>query len=214
MDLDVTAGLRPGYFGAIFTGPLFVENRYTDWHRYWPHHTLRNLWMLSKYIDPVRLRMELLNNTRRTELYENDPLAPVVYDPAYLFASVMFASPLGWFEVSNLPEKYVASIAPIVKVWREHREAIHTGQILPIGEAPSGASWTGFASNAKNGNVYAVVFRELTNRNKAMLDVPFVSGNEYIKLLGGTGDVAAMDGKIEVTLEKPLSYIFIKLSSA
>jgi alpha-galactosidase len=35
-DTDVTAETRQGYFGMMGTGPLFVENRYTDWHRYWP----------------------------------------------------------------------------------------------------------------------------------------------------------------------------------
>ncbi len=33
-DLDVTAEIRPGYFGAMNVGPLFVENRYTDRHSY------------------------------------------------------------------------------------------------------------------------------------------------------------------------------------
>ena len=31
-DLDITAGVRPGYFGAMGVGPLFVENRYTDFY--------------------------------------------------------------------------------------------------------------------------------------------------------------------------------------
>ena len=34
LDLDVTAETRQGYFGNIAAGPLFVENRYTDVHRY------------------------------------------------------------------------------------------------------------------------------------------------------------------------------------
>ena len=43
-DLDVTAEIRPGYFGVPDVGPIFIENRYTDFHRYWPHQgTLRNL---------------------------------------------------------------------------------------------------------------------------------------------------------------------------
>ena len=80
-DLDVTAQTRPGYFGAMEAGPLFVENRYTDWHRYWPHQTLRNLWKLSRWVDPRRLRMEWLNHTRNTEKYANDPLAPAAWSP-------------------------------------------------------------------------------------------------------------------------------------
>ena len=44
IDLDVTAEIRPGYFGLMDAGTIFVENRYPTRHRYWPHHTLRNFW--------------------------------------------------------------------------------------------------------------------------------------------------------------------------
>jgi alpha-galactosidase len=71
-DLDVTAEIRPGYFGLPDIGPLFVENRYTDFHRYWPHQTLRNLWMLSQAVDPLRLRMEVLNNARNADKYTGE----------------------------------------------------------------------------------------------------------------------------------------------
>ena len=114
------------------TGPLFVENRYTDWHRYWPHHTLRNLWQLSHWIDPCRLRMEFLNNTRNADKYADDPLAPSLYDPTTLFATVMFANPLGWFEVSNLTNSWLESAAGLVRIWREHRTRIFAGTILPV----------------------------------------------------------------------------------
>ncbi|HEX8834363.1 MAG TPA: alpha-galactosidase, partial [Abditibacteriaceae bacterium] len=99
-DLDITAETRSGYWGLAHTGPLFVQNRYTDWGSYWPHSTLRALWQLSHYVDPVRLRMEWLNNARNTQILGDDPLAPARYSPAYLFATVMFCNPLGWFEVS------------------------------------------------------------------------------------------------------------------
>ncbi|MFN9026967.1 MAG: alpha-galactosidase, partial [Akkermansiaceae bacterium] len=137
-DADATAGLRPGYFGSIHVGPIFLENRYTDWKRYWPHHTLRNLWTLGEYVDPVRLRMEFLNQTRHADKYKDDPLAPANYPPDTLFASVMFASPLGWFEVSNLPDEYFKSIPNLVSVWKKEREAIFSGSIIPIGQVPDG----------------------------------------------------------------------------
>ena len=113
-DLDVTAEIRPGYFGAMRVGPLFVENRYTDWHSYWPHQTLRNLWKLAQYVDPLRLRIEFLNNSRNQANYPDDPLAPGRYSPAYLFAITMIANPLGWFEISNLPASYFEQIPPLV----------------------------------------------------------------------------------------------------
>src|SRR5205814_4827859 len=101
--------------------------------KYWPHHTLRNLWMLSQSVDPVRLRMDFLNNARNTEKYQNDPLAPAAYDAAYLFATIMFSSPLGWFEVSQLPPQYVESASKLIAVWKQRREKLFAGQILPIG---------------------------------------------------------------------------------
>ncbi len=62
VEIDITAGIRTDYFDAMQYGFLFLENRYTDFRRYYPHCTLRNLWMLSHYVDPRRLRIELLNN--------------------------------------------------------------------------------------------------------------------------------------------------------
>lgn len=76
VDLDVTAGIRPGYFGAVASDPVFVENRYVrrgDNRRWYPHHTLRELWLLSHAVDPVRLRMEVLNPARLPELYAAEP---------------------------------------------------------------------------------------------------------------------------------------------
>ena len=34
LDLDVTAEVRPGYFSRTDTGPIFGENRYTNWRSY------------------------------------------------------------------------------------------------------------------------------------------------------------------------------------
>ena len=189
LDLDVTAGLRPGYFGAMALSPLFVENRYTDWHRYWPHHTLRNLWMLARYIDPVRLRMEFLNNARHADLYKNDPLAPIRYDPSYLFATVMFSSPLGWFETTGLSPAYIESVAPLVKVWKAHRDAMLTGQIVPIGDAPSGVSWTGFSSQAADGSNYLLIFRELNDRPHQEFSLPAAKSGQRVESLFNPANV-------------------------
>ena len=162
LDLDVTAETRLGYFGAIAAGPVFVENRYTDWHNYWPHQTLRNLWKLAQYVDPIRLRMEFLNSERNGNLYPGDPLAPGHYRPACLFATVMFASPLAWFENSGLSSDYVSEAAPLIRTWKVHRERMYQGPVIPIGAAPDGVTWTGFASFTDGGREgYVLVFREL-----------------------------------------------------
>jgi alpha-galactosidase len=212
-DLDVTASLRPGYFGALGTGPLFVENRYTDWHRYWPHQTLRNLWLLAWWVDPSRLRMEFLNQTRQTEKYPADPLAPARYDPAALFATVFFSNPLGWFETSNLPENYFSQVAPLVQCWKNVRAELFTGTIIPLGQAPDGIAWTGFASLADDGrSALVLVFRELNPTPTACLTIPgFTKPAVSCTRLAGQGEANWNGTELKVTLEPPLSWCLVRL---
>jgi alpha-galactosidase len=213
MDLDVTAQTRPGYFGMMQSGPVFVENRYTDWHRYWPHHTLRNAWMLSKVIDPQRLRMEFLNNERNKKLYENDPLAPAEYSADYLFASVMLTSPLGWFEVSHLPPAYIERVGKLVSVWRAHRDAIYSGQTLPIGDAPTGAAWTGFLAGNPEEAAYALIFREKNNRSEATITTSFLRKKNYkVERLAGDGSIEVTEGAVRARIDTPLRYCFARLT--
>ncbi|NDK16414.1 MAG: hypothetical protein AUJ96_07840 [Armatimonadetes bacterium CG2_30_66_41] len=212
-DLDVTAEIRPGYFGMMHTGPLFVENRYTDFHRYWPHQTLRNLWKLAQYLDPLRLRMEFLNQARNADLYVDDPLAPSAYSPAYLFATVMFANPLGWFEVSNLPKSYFEEVAPLVRVWREHREAIFSGTIIPIGDPPDGTAWTGFVSAAADRRSgYLLLFREHNDRARWETELPWLDAGKYsVRPLAGSGVASVRHGRLEAKLPTPQTFLFAEV---
>lgn len=214
IDLDVTAGVRPGYLGAVAAGTVFVENRYTDWGNYWPHQTLRNFWSLAEHVDPVRLRMEFLNNTRKTEKYKGKgKLAPVAYPPAYLFASVMFGSPLAWFEVSELPEDYAREVGALVKVWRKHRQAIQSGHIIPIGDEPDGQQWTGFASIARDRRSgYLLALRETNDREEWSVQVPLIGdANASVERLAGEGEVSLEKGRLSVRTPRPRSFVFIRL---
>jgi hypothetical protein len=94
-NLDVTAGRRYGYHTFTEYGNLFLENRYTDWSNYYPHWTLRNLWMLSRFIPAQRLQIEFLNRWRNPGKYPtDDPLAPGRVPFDYCFAITMMAQPL------------------------------------------------------------------------------------------------------------------------
>jgi alpha-galactosidase len=214
-DLDVTAEIRPGYFGLPDIGPLFVENRYTDFHRYWPHKTLRNLWELSLVVDPVRLRIELLNNTRNVTKYKDDPLAPSLYKPDALFAVTMMASPLAWFEVSNLPEDYAKQMRPLVAAWKKQRARMHGGSIIPVGKVPDGVCWTGFASVASDDNGgYVLLFRELNESSSFDLHLQgLFEGRLKASVIGGRGKAKLDDGTLEVNIPEKLDYIWVKLDS-
>ena len=212
-DLDVTAEIRPGYFGLPDIGPLFVENRYTDFHRYWPHQTLRNLWMLARVVDPLRLRIEVLNNARNADKYKDDPLAPARYKPDALFAVAMTASPLGWFEVSNLPADYAAQLRPLVAAWKAERARMHGGAIVPAGAAPDGVAWTGFVSAAADGRGgYALLFRELNAQAEYVLPLDgLVPGASRATVIGGRGTAKLAGGALTVNVPEKLDFVWVKL---
>lgn len=213
-NADVTAGVRPGYFGAPDVGSIFLENRYTDHTNYWPHQTLKNLWELANYVDPLRLQMEFLNNTRNADKYGDDPLAPARYAPDTLFATVMFANPLGWFENSNLPEDYIARVSKLVAIWKQEREAMFQGSIIPIGHSPDGANWTGFCSVSQNREeAHVLLFRELNEKETWTLDLPLLAlRNQKITVFAGQGTAILKEGKLTTTCPEKLGYLFVKLA--
>jgi alpha-galactosidase len=213
LDLDVTAETRQGYFGNIAAGPLFVENRYTDMHRYWPHQTLRNLWKLSQYVEPIRLRIEFLNSDRNTRLYPDDPLAPNRYDSSCLFAITMFASPLAWFENSGLSPQYVADAAPLIAEWKKQRETIYRETTVPIGEAPDGIVWTGFASvAAQHRGGYLLLFRELSEEPSWTVPASLFAPGQYrVTVLGGKGSVVQTSEGFRATVPARLGFVWVKL---
>lgn len=216
LDLDITAEIRPGYFGAMPVGPLFVENRYSDWHSYWPHHTLRNLWKLSQWIDPLRLRMEFLNAARNTHLYPADPLAPALYPPATLFATVMLSNPLGWFEASNLSVVAVDEIAHLAAVWKGEREGMSGATYLPIGAAPDGLAWSGFLCvTAARTSGWGLVFREANPSAQHTFAVPELgAGRFHLQPLAGQGSCAFDHGLLSAHLPHPFTFAFFRFEQA
>lgn len=213
IDLDVTAEIRPGYFGLPDVGTIFVENRYTDWHNHWPHLTLRSLWTLAQAVDPVRLRMEVLNPLRNREQYEGDPLAPAAYRADTLFAMVMAGSPLGWFETSNLAPETVAAIRPLVDVWKQERTRFHGGDIVPVGGAPDGLAWTGFVSiDADGQGGSALLFRELNPASGYGLCLGgLLESATKASVLAGRGSATLDSGMLCVNVPETLDYVWVRL---
>lgn len=212
-DLDVTAERRPGYFGLPEIGPVFVENRYTDWHKYWPHQTLRQFWSLCDVVDPVRLRMEFLNPLRHRDKYAGDPLAPSAWPIESTFATVMLGSPLGWFEVSGLAPETVNKLAPFVATWKRHRERLHSGVVHPIGAKPDGVSWTGFVVKGASG-LDVILFRELNRQADFTLDLsPFGEAMKSVQVLSPRGSAKTEGVNLSVNVPEKLDFIWVVLGS-
>jgi len=83
------------------------------------------------------------------------------YSPEYIFATVMFANPLFWESLAAISEESKAALKPLIAKYKEHRGAIYSGHIFPIGEMPDGVAWTGFQSHVpKTNSGYLIVYRE------------------------------------------------------
>jgi hypothetical protein len=215
-NLDVTAGRRGGYHYFNEYGNIFLENRFTDWvnsFTYYPYRTLRNLWMLSRYVPPQILQVEFLNKWRNPELYKGDPLAPANYSFDYVFAISMMAQPLAWFEATGLP-KEAMSTSGLISKYRDMQKDIHDGIILPIGNEPDGHSWTGFQS-IKGKNGYFLVFREDNERPEALVNTWLKEGTriQCQPVLGGGKEFTAKvgsGGNINFSLDKPNSFVLFR----
>ena len=189
-NLDATAGRRGGY------GNIFLENRYTDWGNYYPYRTLRNLWMLSRYVPAEKMQIEFLNKWRNADKYDAaDPFAPARYSFDYLFAITLAAQPLAWMEASNLPEEAYIT-ASLLKKYQPLQLRFHQGVILPIGEEPSGRSWTGFQSTVSGTQGYLVVYREDNEEARGTIDTWLPEGKkvDFIPVMGSGKKFAAKVG--------------------
>ena len=215
-DLDCTAEVRPGFFGLIDIGPLFVENRYTKRPIYWPHHTLKNLWDLSHLIDPVRLRFEFNNPDTNHDNYSWSPLGHGKYRPDALFATVMAASPLAWLELSDVSEKSSKAIASLVKVWKRERDRWYGGVMHPVGDRPDGVAWTGFVSESADGSGgYVLLFRELNSSADYTLDLSRIFGKRFCakaEVIAGRGEANLADGSLKVSIPEKLDYIWVRFT--
>ncbi len=212
VELDVTADKRLGYLAAAPYGTIFVENRYTAWGSYYPYRTLRNAWMLSRYVPLSKCQFELVNPELYTEVYDlADLFRHGSCDADYLFATVMLSNPLFWMETQFLSEKARADLKSIIPVWKQYREELTHADVRPIGEEPSGASLTGFAADTGD-SLHLILFREATDRDTLSVDLGVeLSGVELIKEKCPTS--VTFDGsRLTATLTEPRSYLWLKLA--
>jgi len=217
-EMDVTAGDRFGYIYQQKYGILFVENRYTDWANYYPHNTLKNLWLLSEIIPPCRTQFEFLNNRRNQHLYGDDVLAPGKYSIDYLFASVMVSNPLVWMEMSHLDENDIEPLSRIISVFRQHAKSLYYADVHPIGQQPDGFSFTGFQAKINDKEGYLILLKEaadsdnfyykLEGLNKTTLNLELLASNGKLECDPLIGE----DGCLHVNFKGKRKYAFYKYS--
>ena len=165
--------------------------------------------MLSKYVPAERLQIEFLNKWRNREKYAGDPFAPANYDFEYLFATTIVGQPLAWMEATGLPDEALA-LGPKIGRYRQIQHALHRGVILPVGDEPSGRSWTGFQS-IDGDDGFLIIYREATPDAEASIRTWLPEGCRIrlTPMLGeGRPGVAKVGrgGCVTVRLDRPNSY--------
>lgn len=214
-NVDATSNARAGYhFLYEYGGNIFLENRYTTFKKYYyPYQTLRNLWMLSKYIPAERFQIEFLNKWKNQKTYlPKDKYAPINVPFDYIFATTMMAQPLAWFEGSQLPKKG-KEIHKLIKQYKTVKEAIHKGIILPIGDSPNGSSWTGFQSISSDSKGFIIIYREDNYINSTEITAYLSENNSYkfTKVLGdGKVSKISKSNNLKINIDKPYGFFMFK----
>ena len=95
------------------------------------------------------------------------------YEMDYLFASVLPANPLVWMETSHLPEKDAKTLSEITAVHKTYAAELFEARVMPIGEAPNGAHFSGyFCKNADEKSGHILLFREETKQDTYTFNLP------------------------------------------
>jgi hypothetical protein len=221
--MDCTAEIRLGYLYQKRHGLIFVENRYTDWGNYYPHNTLKNLWLLSRWVPTQRLQTEVLNLRRNTHVYgERDPLAPKRYGVDYAYAISIVSNPLIWMEMSRLAPEDMDLLTRVIQVHRKEMEQLRHADVFPVGAEPNGMSYTGFHAVTGSDSGYLLLFREWNDAPEARIRLPAapvpMRGLEIL-YAGGNGSEAQVEPcagsatSVQVRLAAPRSFVFARYGS-
>ena len=167
----------------------------------------------SKYVPAEKLQIEFLNKWRNTDKYKGEVFAPENYSFEYLFATTLAGQPLAWMEGTNLPEE-AFTLREHTEAYKKFQHDMHSGTILPIGDEPSGRSWTGFQSLKKDRG-YLIVYRENHPEGTTEVDTWLPEGVTVrcIPLMGHGKAMTAVTGKkgrLEISLPSINDYVVYK----
>ena len=135
------------------------------------------------------------------------------YSFEYLFATTLAGQPLAWMEGTNLPEE-AFTLREHTEAYKKFQHDMHSGTILPIGDEPSGRSWTGFQSLKKDRG-YLIVYRENHPEGTTEVETWLPEGVTVrcIPLMGHGKAMTAVTGKkgrLEISLPSINDYVVYK----
>ena len=123
----------------------------------------------------------------------------------------MLSNPLFWMELQFLSDDNTEKLKNIIAFWHSYRDIFRNSDVSPIGEKPSGRSFTGF--RIKNGNdQYALLFREATFSDSGVYVMPGNINRAEVLLSNADVSIETIGNALKATFSKPRSYAFIKLN--
>jgi hypothetical protein len=118
----------------------------------------------------------------------------------------MFANPLFWEALTAISPEDLRQVQLLIAIYKQHRDAIFAGHILPIGDEPSGSSWAGFQShNFERAGGYALIFREANPEEERTFHLSFLDGKavRFESLTDSTPEIVKPPSAPEVAFRLP-----------
>lgn len=159
VNFDITSG-KARRLGLLYGGEwvtnYFLENRYLYNRSYYPHRTLRNLWLLSRYLPTYRLQIESPNVRLWPERYPEQPWSPQALGIGYALVFTLVANPLLWTELARLAPDDQHTVRRVLAAYRSEQELVLRGRVYPVGNEPVPRSWCGFLirTDARSGFLF------------------------------------------------------------
>ncbi|MEM6883991.1 MAG: alpha-galactosidase [Verrucomicrobiota bacterium] len=164
VNWDCTEAMsRMGYFYGREVGNLYLSNRSVGRPRlrhteFKPHLQLRDTWHLAHYLNLNQFQLTVQDVAKLTDREGKRS----GYSHAYAFATAMLGLPILFQLTQMLETEARDELRPFIKIYRQHRRALHAGTVFPIGAMPNGKQWSGFQIHDRaTGTGYLLLFREI-----------------------------------------------------
>lgn len=201
ISMDVTRNNRPNFDFGLDFGRLFLENRgrkLKDHRFYQPYISLRNLWYTLKYAPARKLEIEFMPQI------DDYPLE-------YVLGTGVFANPLYWGALADLPETRAAAMKAFFARLEPHRQTIMQGLIFPVGDLPDLGNWTAIVSLSagfpEQIEGYIGVYRNGAANARTAIAIPLLQNEQLeLTLVEGEGQAEFSNGQLKVAAAATFSF--------
>lgn len=219
VNWDVTENApRFGYFWAREFGNVWLANRKPQIPANVvarPALMLREVWELSRYLNVTKFELPIVN------FAQVDPARSDArdYSDDYSVALGLPGIPVFFQTTRLLTSQQRARVKALLGHYKSVRRELFAATVLPIGNRPDGASWTGFQwLDPQSRHTYVLVFRERGNtEERATLALHGVQAGQVsiTDLQQGSSRMttATSDGRVEFVAASPGAIVFARVTA-